>query len=102
MYTLYFTTMLIFTINSIQVIKLVLKAICLEEADDGSPASTILTPFKLMGSIFNWILANIAYTIIRSELNVFIYIFLKCCDFSEQIRPLAVRRGNTDTEGYAA
>ena len=101
MYTLYFTTMFISTINSIQVIKLVLKAICLEEADDGSPASTILTPFKLMGSIFNWILANIAYTIIRSELNVFIYNFLKC-GFSEQIRPLAVRRANTDTEGYAA
>jgi len=45
------------------------QAICLESASYGSPASVIYTPFRMMGWFFNWILANLAYTIIRFELH---------------------------------
>merc|ERR1711892_988529 len=41
------------------------QAICLENADDGSPANVILTPFKLIAWMFNWILGQMAWTIIR-------------------------------------
>ena len=34
------------------------QAICLENADDGSPANILLTPFKLIGWMFNWILGR--------------------------------------------
>merc|ERR1711962_473954 len=45
------------------------QAICLESADDGSPAEIILTPFKLMAWLFNWLIGNIAMTIIRLEIH---------------------------------
>ncbi|XP_023323136.1 voltage-dependent calcium channel subunit alpha-2/delta-3 isoform X8 [Eurytemora carolleeae] len=45
------------------------QAICLESADDGSPASMMLTPFRLLSSLFNWIIGHIAFTIIRLELH---------------------------------
>merc|ERR1712088_1023734 len=45
------------------------QAICLENADDGSPAGAILTPFKMMAWLFNWLLGNIAATIIRMEIH---------------------------------
>jgi len=45
------------------------QAICLESADDGSPASMILTPFKMLTWLFNWVLGNMAMTIIRLELH---------------------------------
>merc|ERR1711962_1418802 len=45
------------------------QAICLENADDGSPAGVILTPFKMMAWLFNWLIGNIAMTIIRMEIH---------------------------------
>jgi voltage-dependent calcium channel alpha-2/delta-3 len=45
------------------------QAICLESANYGNPASIMMTPFRVMANIFNWILANIAFTIIRFELH---------------------------------
>jgi len=45
------------------------QAICLENADDGSPANAILTPFKMLSWMFNWMMGNLAYTIIRLELH---------------------------------
>eukprot|EP00090_Calanus_glacialis_P023864 TRINITY_DN369_c0_g1_i2.p1 TRINITY_DN369_c0_g1~~TRINITY_DN369_c0_g1_i2.p1 ORF type:complete len:1310 (+),score=311.46 TRINITY_DN369_c0_g1_i2:336-4265(+) len=45
------------------------QAICLENADDGSPANIILTPFKLIAWMFNWILGQMAMTIIRFEIH---------------------------------
>jgi len=45
------------------------QAICLENADDGSPANVILTPFKLLAWVFNWILGQMAMTIIRFEIH---------------------------------
>merc|ERR1712123_10150 len=45
------------------------QAICLENADDGSPANVILTPFKLIAWMFNWILGQMAWTIIRFEIH---------------------------------
>jgi len=45
------------------------QAICLENADDGSPANILLTPFKLITWMFNWILGQMAMTIIRLEIH---------------------------------
>merc|ERR1719225_2091093 len=45
------------------------QAICLENADDGSPANVILTPFKLLAWVFNWFLGQMAMTIIRFEIH---------------------------------
>ena len=45
------------------------QAICLENADDGSPANVILTPFKLIAWMFNWMLGQMAMTIIRLEIH---------------------------------
>ena len=49
------------------------QGICLEEAKniyyDVSPASGILTPFKLITRLFNWILGQVALTIIRLEIH---------------------------------
>merc|ERR1711892_1503783 len=45
------------------------QAICLENADDGSPANVLLTPFKLIAWMFNWILGQMAWTIIRFEIH---------------------------------
>ena len=45
------------------------QAICLENADDGSPANILLTPFRLLGMAFNWMLGQVAWTIIRFELH---------------------------------
>merc|ERR1711963_1102661 len=45
------------------------QAICLENADDGSPANVLLTPFRLLGMAFNWMLGQMAWTIIRLELH---------------------------------
>lgn len=45
------------------------QAICLESADDGSPAGAILTPFRLLATLFNWVIGNIAMTIIRLEIH---------------------------------
>jgi len=45
------------------------QAICLENADDGSPANVILTPFKLIAWMFNWMLGQMAMTIIRMEIH---------------------------------
>jgi hypothetical protein len=47
------------------------QAICLEMADDGSAASIMLTPFKMIAWAFNWILGQIAWTIIRFEIHHF-------------------------------
>jgi hypothetical protein len=38
-------------------------------ADDGSAASIMLTPFKMAAAVFNWILGQIAWTIIRFEIH---------------------------------
>ena len=35
------------------------QAICLENADDGSPANILLTPFKMVAWMFNWILGKL-------------------------------------------
>jgi len=45
------------------------QAICLENADDGSPANVLLTPFKLLAWVFNWVLGQMAMTIIRFEIH---------------------------------
>jgi len=45
------------------------QAICLENADDGSPASALLTPFKLISWVFNWVVGQLAWTVIRLELH---------------------------------
>ena len=45
------------------------QAICLENADDGSPANVLLTPFKLIAWVFNWMLGQMAMTIIRLEIH---------------------------------
>jgi len=45
------------------------QAICLESADDGSPASSLLNPFKAIAWAFNWVIGQIAFTIIRFELH---------------------------------
>ena len=45
------------------------QAICLENADDGSPANILLTPFRLLGMAFNWLLGQMAWTIIRLEIH---------------------------------
>jgi hypothetical protein len=45
------------------------QAICLEMADDGSAASLMLTPFKMVAWAFNWIIGQIAWTIIRFEIH---------------------------------
>ena len=45
------------------------QAICLENADDGSPASALLTPFKLISWVFNWMVGQLAWTVIRLELH---------------------------------
>jgi len=45
------------------------QAICLENADDGSPANILLTPFRLISWMFNWILGQVAWTIIRFEIH---------------------------------
>jgi len=45
------------------------QAICLENADDGSPANALLTPFRLLTWMFNWMVGQVAMTIIRLELH---------------------------------
>ena len=48
------------------------QAICLENvenSDDGSRAGIILTPFKMMAWLFNWLIGNVAMTIIRMEIH---------------------------------
>ncbi len=45
------------------------QAICLETEDDGSAATDLLNPFKLVSWLFNWILSQIAWTIIRFEIH---------------------------------
>ena len=45
------------------------QAICLEREDDGSSASLLLTPFKILKNLFNWILAQAAWTVIRFEIH---------------------------------
>jgi len=45
------------------------QAICLEREDDGSSANFMLTPFKMMAAMFNYILGQIAWTIIRFEIH---------------------------------
>ena len=45
------------------------QAICLEREDDGSSASLLLTPFRIMKNVFNWILAQVAWTVIRFEIH---------------------------------
>ena len=51
------------------------QAICLENvvslgnANEGSPAGMILTPFKMMSWLFNWLIGSIAMTIIRLEIH---------------------------------
>ena len=46
-----------------------LQAICLEREDDGSSANFLLSPFKMMAAMFNYILGQIAWTIIRFEIH---------------------------------
>merc|ERR1719481_2452391 len=45
------------------------QAICLEREDDGSPASGLLTPFRLLATLFNYLVGQVAMTIIRLELH---------------------------------
>merc|ERR1712141_743202 len=45
------------------------QAICLESEDDGSPANFLSNPFKMMAAMFNYILGQIAWTIIRFEIH---------------------------------
>ena len=45
------------------------QAICLENVIDRSPAGIILTPFKMMAGLFNWLIGNIAMTIVRMEIH---------------------------------
>jgi hypothetical protein len=45
------------------------QAICLEREDDGSSANFLLSPFKMMAAMFNYILGQIAWTIIRFEIH---------------------------------
>jgi len=45
------------------------QAICLETQDDGDAASMLLTPFKWVSWMFNYILGQIAWTIIRMEIH---------------------------------
>ena len=46
-----------------------LQAICLEREDDGSSANFLLSPFKMMAAMFNYILGQVAWTIIRFEIH---------------------------------
>ena len=46
-----------------------MQAICLEREDDGSSANFLLSPFKMMAAMFNYILGQIAWTIIRFEIH---------------------------------
>merc|ERR1719189_2822761 len=45
------------------------QAICLESEDDGSPANFLSNPFRMVQAMFNWILGQIAWTIIRFEIH---------------------------------
>jgi len=45
------------------------QAICLETEDDDGAANAILTPFKTMAWLFNYIIGQIAWTIIRLEIH---------------------------------
>jgi len=45
------------------------QAICLEREDDGSPAGFIMTPFRLVAWVFNWLVGHVAMTIIRLEIH---------------------------------
>jgi len=45
------------------------QAICLEREDDGSSANFLLSPFKMMAAMFNYILGQVAWTIIRFEIH---------------------------------
>lgn len=45
------------------------QAICLESLEEGNPAGIIMTPFRLIAMTFNWIVGQIAMTIIRLELH---------------------------------
>ena len=47
------------------------QAICLEREDDGSSASFLLSPFKMFAAMLNYILGQIAWTIIRFEIHHF-------------------------------
>ena len=46
-----------------------LQAICLEREDAGSSANFLLSPFKMMAAMFNYILGQVAWTIIRFEIH---------------------------------
>ena len=46
-----------------------MQAICLEREDDGSSANFLLSPFKMMAAMFNYILGQVAWTIIRFEIH---------------------------------
>ena len=41
----------------------------MESEDDGSPANFLSNPFKMMAAMFNYILGQIAWTIIRFEIH---------------------------------
>ena len=45
------------------------QAICLEPEDDGSPANAIMSPFRMASAFFNYILGQVAWTIIRLEIH---------------------------------
>lgn len=45
------------------------QAICLEQEDDGSSASLLLNPIKMISAMVNYILGQIAWTIIRFEIH---------------------------------
>ena len=45
------------------------QAICLEMENEGGSASAILSPFKMMAWLFNYVVGQIAWTIIRFEIH---------------------------------
>jgi hypothetical protein len=45
------------------------QAICLESEDDGSAGHSLFSPFKLVAYIFNWMLSQVAWTVIRFEIH---------------------------------
>ena len=48
---------------------LLFKAICLEMENEGGSASALLSPFRMLAALFNYVIGQIAWTIIRFEIH---------------------------------
>ena len=46
-----------------------IQAICLEMENEGGSASALLSPFKLLAWLLNYVVGQIAWTIIRLEIH---------------------------------